>query len=88
MTMSDTITRPKQGDYVQTNTVTEFAHEPGDHEKFSHYLKKEYHDAYVTGEMVEALCGHRWVPTKDPKRFPVCPECKEIFESLPPGDDA
>jgi hypothetical protein len=28
-----------------------------------------------------------WVPSRDPKRFPVCPECKEIYESLPHGGD-
>jgi hypothetical protein len=27
------------------------------------------------------------VPSRDAKRFPVCPECKEIYESLPGGDD-
>ena len=32
-----------------------------------------------------ALCGKVWVPNRDPGRFPVCPECKEIFEGLPPG---
>jgi hypothetical protein len=29
-----------------------------------------------------------WVPSRDPGRFPVCPECKEIYESLPPGGGA
>jgi hypothetical protein len=28
-----------------------------------------------------------WVPSRDPKRYPVCPTCKEIYEGLPPGDD-
>jgi hypothetical protein len=27
------------------------------------------------------------VPGRDPKRYPVCPSCKEIFGSLPPGGD-
>jgi hypothetical protein len=26
------------------------------------------------------------VPTRDPQRFPVCPECKKIYESLPEGE--
>lgn len=59
-----------------------FIDEPGDHDRYSHYLKKEYHDAYITGEEVEALCGHRWVPTKDPERFPICPKCKELYALL------
>jgi len=33
-----------------------------------------------------ALCGKVWVPSRDPERFPVCPECKEIWQSLA-GDD-
>jgi hypothetical protein len=50
----------------------------GDHERFSHFAR---HDdvtrAYVTGEAIVALCGKRWVPTRDPSRYPVCPTCAE-----------
>ena len=28
-----------------------------------------------------------WIPGRDPNRFPVCPTCKEIFSSMPGGDD-
>ncbi|MDN5727599.1 MAG: DUF3039 domain-containing protein, partial [Propionibacteriales bacterium] len=31
---------------------------------------------------VIALCGKVWVPSRDPQRFPVCPECKEIWASM------
>ena len=34
------------------------------------------------GTPVRALCGKVWVPSRDPKRFPVCPECKEIYDSI------
>jgi hypothetical protein len=62
--------------------------EEGDHERFSHYVPKEkLMDAMVNGTPVIALCGKVWVPTRDPERFPVCPECKEIWESLRKGDD-
>ena len=28
-----------------------------------------------------------WVPGRDPKKFPVCPTCQEIYEGLrPPAD--
>ena len=40
----------------------------------------------VTGTPVTALCGKVWVPSRDPKRYPVCPTCKEIYEQLPPGE--
>ena len=39
----------------------------------------------VMGGAVVALCGKVWVPNRDPGRFPVCPECQEIYESMPPG---
>lgn len=62
--------------------------EPGDHERFAHYVKKEkILESALTGEPVIALCGKVWVPGRDPQRFPVCPACKEIYESLPGGDD-
>ena len=35
--------------------------------------------ALVTGEAITALCGKRWVPSRDPERYPICPTCKEIF---------
>lgn len=60
----------------------------GDHERFSHYVPKDkLTEAMVNGTPVIALCGKVWVPSRDPKRFPVCPECKEIFDHLPPGDE-
>jgi hypothetical protein len=27
------------------------------------------------------------VPSRDPKKFPVCPDCQRIYESLPEGED-
>jgi hypothetical protein len=60
----------------------------GDHERFSHYVPKDkLTEAMVMGTPVVALCGKVWVPSRDPQKFPVCPECKEIWESLKPGDD-
>ena len=60
--------------------------EPGDHERFSHYVPKDkLMAALVEGTPVIALCGKVWVPSRDPKRFPVCPTCKEIWETLGEG---
>jgi Protein of unknown function (DUF3039) len=51
----------------------------GDHDRFAHYCKKgDVARAYVTGEAITALCGKKWVPTRDPKQYPVCPTCKEL----------
>jgi Protein of unknown function (DUF3039) len=59
----------------------------GDHERFAHYVdKNDMMNAAVFGTPIKALCGKVWVPSRDPQKFPVCPECKEIYESLPPGD--
>lgn len=55
--------------------------EGGDHERLSHYVPKDkLMEAMINGTAVVALCGKVWVPTRDPERFPVCPECKEIWE--------
>jgi hypothetical protein len=68
--------------------------EPGDHERFSHYVRKEkIVESAVLGTPVIALCGKTWVPGRDPEKFPVCPTCKDIYEGLRPespkssGDD-
>lgn len=55
----------------------------GDHERFSHFVEaQKLTEATVMGTPVVALCGKVWVPSRDPEKFPVCPECKEIWESL------
>ena len=36
--------------------------------------------ARVFGEELEALCGHRWIPSRDPKQYPLCDKCKEIYD--------
>lgn len=60
----------------------------GDHDRFSHYVPKEkLMDAMVNGTPVVALCGKVWVPAHDPEKYPTCPECKEIWESLRDGDE-
>ena len=55
----------------------------GDHERFSHYVPKDkLTEAMVMGTPVVALCGKVWVPSRDPEKYPVCPECKEAWEEL------
>ena len=62
--------------------------EPGDHERFAHFVKKEkIVESAVLGTPVVALCGKVWTQSRDPKKFPVCPECKEIYESMPNPDE-
>jgi hypothetical protein len=73
------------------NTVlderTEHRIDEGDHDRFSHYVPKaKLTEAMVMGTPVMALCGKLWVPSRNPERFPVCPQCKEIWEMMKPGE--
>ncbi len=57
----------------------------GDHDRFAHYViggSEAILRSMVTGEPVTALCGKVWVPSRDPERYPVCPECKELKEAM------
>lgn len=69
-TESDTLTRPDTTD-------------GGDHDKFAHYVRKnEITESAVTGTAVTAICGKKWIPTRLPDEFPVCPDCKRIYDQL------
>jgi hypothetical protein len=37
-------------------------------------------EARIYGTPIEALCGHVWVPSRDPKQLPMCQACKEIYD--------
>jgi len=55
-----------------------------DHERLSHYVARDkLTEAMVMGTPVVALCGKIWVPSRNPEKYPVCPECKEIWDSMP-----
>jgi hypothetical protein len=60
--------------------------EGGDHDRFAHYVRKDrILPSAIEGSPVVALCGKKWVPARDPERFPVCPACKEIYEQMKGG---
>lgn len=60
----------------------------GDHERLSHYVNKtQLTEALIMGTPCVALCGKVWTPSRSPEKFPVCPECKEIWEQMEPGED-
>lgn len=61
----------------------------GDRERFAHIIRRKgggaaasVTEARVLGIPLEALCGKRWIPSRDPQRFPICPTCKERAEAL------
>ncbi|PRY57677.1 MULTISPECIES: DUF3039 domain-containing protein [Glycomyces] len=67
----------------QTQTQPNYTYEDGDEERFSHYVPKDkLMAAMVDGVPVKALCGKMWVPSRDPDRFPICPQCKDIYEKM------
>jgi len=70
---------------------TQTSHEGGgnsDEPEFANNARKErITDAYIFGEELIAICGHRFIPSRDPERLPVCPKCKEIIDSLPDGTE-
>lgn len=62
--------------------------EPGDYERYSHYVRKDkVVESAVMGNPVVALCGKVWIPSRDPEKFPVCPECKEIYDLMKNNED-
>ena len=74
---------PGAGTDVLEREETRQEVEPGDHERFAHYVRKEkIMESAMTGKPVIALCGKVWVPGRDPNKFPVCPVCKEIYDGL------
>ena len=65
-------------------TRPELDYDVGGHDRYAHYIKKDkVVESAVTGKAVRALCGKKWVPTRDPEKYPICPVCKEIYDSLP-----
>src|SRR5690606_20758354 len=83
---------PTTGTRTGTVTIekvdTDEYFEPGDAERFAHYVRKEkIMESALSGEPVIALCGKVWIPGRDPQRFPVCPACKEILDKAFGSDD-
>ena len=75
------------GTILKEQTSPDYRMDEGDEDRFAHYVPKDkLMDAMVTGTPIRALCGKLWIPSRDPERFPLCPMCKEIFESMK-GDD-
>ena len=82
----------RRGPLRETESDTDLLTRPqeqideGDHDRFAHYVKKEkILESAVSGKAVRALCGKKWVPTRDPEKYPTCPICKEIFAGLRPA---
>ena len=54
-----------------------------DHDRFAHYFRKDDIDkAWLDGIEIVALCGKKDRPTREVGKYPVCPTCKEIYDTL------
>jgi hypothetical protein len=79
---------------VVVHSTTEL--DEGDHDRFTHIVLEGYTpkdgefvalnnsvvEGMVNATPVRALCGKVWVPGRDPQKYPLCPTCKEIAQSL------
>ena len=68
----------------------------GEHERMAHIVLEGFTtpgdefvragpsvvESLVNASPVRALCGKTWIPGRDPKRYPLCPTCKEIAEQM------
>ena len=82
-------------DTVLEPTTTDPLMDEGDHERMTHIVLEGYKpkvgkfrssgpsvvEGMVNGTAVTALCGKVWVPGRNPKRYPICPTCKEIAQA-------
>ena len=83
--MSETEVLPEQETRIHEDVRPDTSHGDGDHERFAHYVdKNKIVDSTVTGTPVTALCGKVWVPSRDPKRYPVCPDLQGDLRAAPP----
>ncbi len=70
-------------DTILDERTDELLDDGGDHDRYSHYVRKDkIMPSAIDGTAVIALCGKKWVPNRDPEKFTICPECKEIFEAM------
>jgi hypothetical protein len=62
---------------------TVIAYDENGDQIFTHYAHKDkVTEGYVMGTPVEALCGKVFVPFRNPDKYPLCPMCKDLLESL------
>ena len=91
--MADTITTPRIAPDIDEETRIDERMEPaepGDHDRFAHYVfgrnpQAKVTKSMVTGVPIRALCGKKWVPSRDGSKFPVCPDCTRIKNRMQRG---
>ncbi len=67
----------------ETKTEPRLSEGDGSHDRFAHFVSKaDIVRSNVEGVPVVALCGKKWIPNRDPSRYPTCPTCKELMARL------
>ncbi len=71
-------------DPVSTEVIERPSTRPSDPDledgKVAHIIRKDDQmRGYVLGEEITALCGERFIPTRDPNKYPVCEGCREAL---------
>ena len=82
MSMQPTVLEPRGATITQTDERTETEDGPTAHivkTKPGEDAAAKVLAARVEGTPLEALCGHTWVPSRDPKQLPVCQKCKDVY---------
>ena len=62
--------------------------DPGlDEGKVAHIIRKDDQmRGYVLGEEITALCGEKFIPTRDPYQYPVCEGCRAALTMMNGSD--
>lgn len=51
--------------------------------RVAHIVKKEDQmQGYINGKRIEALCGKKWIPSRDFEGLPVCEPCKAVARAI------
>ena len=94
--MAETRAQPLLTRTLEAEPVTTDPALDGDHERLSHIVLEGYQpkegdfvstgptvvEGMVNGTPVRALCGKVWVPGRDPRKYALCPTCREIAEGM------
>ena len=59
---------------------------PAKPEDVAHYVDQRFEQdvtaAMINGTELVALCGYRWVPSRDALKLPVCQPCIHVLHSI------
>ena len=68
---------------ISPDTTADPRLDDGNKERLSHYVRKaDILRSAVDGVPVTALCGKKWLPSRDPDKYPLCPKCKDMMGML------